>query len=268
MDNMQIIKYRWENFQPSLIVNNGSIGKMPLLGQEIKFSVGKKKCIGSYIKGTYKKCPNDTEITSGYYCNGCRLGDDFFLCVQCDGSDCANQKRRSECEGEKYFIYLAAFDSLVKVGISLDRRIKERLVEQGADFGAKVGTVQDGKLVRVIEQKIKRELNIPDRILGDQKYDRLFCDPNRSARELYKIIVRLRVNFGQYLVYPEIYDMRKYYMLDHVVSKPRNVTVDNGTQIAGKVVAAKGNIMVLQNDSGFHAVNAHRLIGREIEMQN
>lgn len=265
---MQIVKYKWDNFEPVLIVNNGSMGRMPLFDNSVNFSVGKKTCIGSYVKGTYRKCPNETELAYGNYCNECRLSDDFFLCVQCDGSDCKNQKRRSDCEEEKYFIYLAAFDSLLKVGISLDRRIKERLVEQGADFGAKVATIQDGKTVRMIEQKIKKDLGISDRILGDQKYDRLFCDPNRAARELYKAIVKLRANFSEYLTYPEIFDMRKYYNLQNVITHPKSTSIDTGTQLTGKVVAAKGNIIVLQNDIGFHAINAHRLIGREIEMQN
>ncbi len=264
---MQIIKYRWENFQPMLIVNNGSIGKMRLFDTDINFSVGKKRCIGSYVKGVYQPCPKGAEINYGYYCNECRLNDDFFLCVQCDGSECINNKRRSDCEEEQYFIYLAAFDSLLKVGISLDHRIMERLIEQGADFGAKVAVVKDGKMVRIIEQQIKKDLGIADRILGEEKYHRLFCDPNKAAASLYKAIVRLRSNgLSEYLIYPEIFDMRKYYKLQNVAIKPRHTEIQETVKLSGKVVAAKGNILVLQNDSEFFAVNAHRLIGREIEI--
>ena len=263
---MQIIKYRWENFQPMLVVNNGSIGKIRLFDADLKFSVGAKRCIGSFVKGVYQPCPSNTEIRSGYYCDGCRLSDDFFLCVQCDGSECINRKRRSKCEEENYFIYLAAFDSLLKVGISLDRRITERLVEQGAEFGAKVASVKVGKTVRVVEQRIKMELRIADRILGEEKYARLFCDPNKAAIQLYKTIVRLRSLIPEYMIYPEIFDMRGYYKLQHVITKPRHTEVAEGMKLDGKVVAAKGNIIILENDSGFAAINAHRLIGRDVEM--
>lgn len=250
-----------------LIVNNGSTGKMPLFDAELNMAIGKKRCIGSFVKGSYQQCPHNREIAYGYYCNECRLNDDFFLCVQCDGSDCKNQKRRGECEEEQYFIYLAAFDSLLKVGISLDRRIMERLVEQGADFGAKVAVVKDGQMVRIIEQKIKKELNVPDRVLGEEKFDRLFCDPNKAAIELYKAIVKLRAVIPEYMIYPEIFDMRKYYNLNHVVTHPKSTNIDEGMKLAGKVIAAKGNIVVLQDDNGFSAINAHRLIGREIELK-
>jgi len=267
VNNVQIIKYRWENFQPVLIVNNGRIGKIRLFDTDVRFSVGKKHCIGSFVKGKHQECPNSAEISYGNYCDECRLRDDFFLCVQCDGSECINKKRRSDCEEERYFIYLAAFDSLLKVGISLDRRIMLRLVEQGADFGAKVAAVKDGKAVRLVEQKIKKDLGIADRILGEEKYKRLFCDPNKAATELYKAIVKLRRSFTQHLIYPEIFDMRKYYKLQHVVMQPRSISIGDGTKINGKVVAAKGNIIILQDDTGFSAINAHRLIGREVEMQ-
>ena len=264
--SMQIIKYRWEKFRPMLIVNNGSTGKMPLFDAELNMAIGKKRCIGSFVKGNYQQCPHNREITYGNYCNECRLNDDFFLCVQCDGSDCKNQKRRGECEEEQYFIYLAAFDSLLKVGISLDRRIMERLVEQGADFGAKVAVVKDGKTVRQIEQKIKQDLNLPDRVLGEEKYERLFCNPNNAAVAIYKTILRLRALIPEYTIYPEIFDMRKYYKLQNVAIKPRHTEISDGMQLNGKVIAAKGNIVVLQDDKGFQAINAHRLIGREIEM--
>ena len=264
---MQIIKYKWENFHPVLIVNNGNIGKIRLFETNINFSIGKKRCIGSFVKGSYKECPKNTEIKFGYHCNECRLGDDFFLCVQCDGSECINKKRRQDCEEEQYFIYLAAFDSLLKVGISLDRRIIERLVEQGADFGAKIAVVKDGKTARLIEQKIKNDLDVADRIFGEDKYKRLFCDPNRAAAALYKAIVKIRdSDVSQYLIYPEIFDMRKHYKLQNVTIHPDSMDIDSGTKINGKAIAAKGNIVIFQNDTGPFAINAHRLIGREIEV--
>mgnify|MGYP001616566512 FL=1 len=103
-------------------------------------------------------------------------------------------------------------------------------------------------------------------MLGEEKYERLFCNPNNAAVAIYKTILRLRALIPEYTIYPEIFDMRKYYKLQNVAIKPRYTEISDGMQLNGKVIAAKGNIVVLQDDKGFQAINAHRLIGREIEM--
>lgn len=213
------------------------------------------------------KCPNNAQTEKGYYCNDCRLRDDFFLCVQCDGSECINKKRREECKKENYYLYLAAFDSLVKVGISMEFRVMERFVEQGADMAAKAGVVTDGKLARSLEQDVKRSLGIADRVTGDRKHDLIFGSPNRAAASLFDAISRLKETaFAPYMIYPEIHDLRKHYRLSTVHSRPEKFVVKEGSALSGRVVAAKGNIIVIEN-SGFFSVNAHDLIGREMELE-
>ena len=262
---MQAIKYKWENWEPFLVLNNGSgVEKMRLLDAKIDVKIGEKSCIGHFSRGKHIKCGNSVKIDRGYYCNECRLRDDFFLCATCDGTSCVNMRRRDDCREEKYFIYLAAFDSLIKVGISMEFRILERLVEQGADMAAKVGIVKDGKLARLVENDIVKSLGIVDRVFGDRKHDLLFGSPNNAAINLFNCINRLRnSSFTPYMIYPEIYDFRKYYHLNRVYKQPKKFSVENEAEISGTVVAAKGNLIVVENGD-YHTVNAHELIGREL----
>lgn len=143
----------------------------------------------------------------------------------------------------------------------------ERLVEQGADFGAKIARVKDGKTVREVEQQIKKEINIADRITGRQKHTALFCNPNTAMTNILRAVTALRSNgFARHMISPEIYDMREYYKLQNVFSAPEEMQLAEGTRIEGHAVAAKGNVIVLQNRSKFLSINAHDLIGREVVM--
>jgi len=263
---VQIIKYSWDSRKPVIsVMDDGKKRKIPLLGENISFDLGEKKCIGHFKKGKLVPCPNKKTINYGRHCNRCSMEDDFFLCMRCTGEECINEKQRNSCKENKYFIYIALFNSLSKVGISFDRRIMERLIEQGADFGAKIALIQDGKLVREIEQKISKELKIRDRVQGIQKHKNLFCNPNNSIKQLVSIISSLRSNgFSKYLIHPEIYDLREFYHLDNVHKEPEYKEVETGMRLEGNVVAAKGNIIILQKNNEFYTINAHRLIGREI----
>lgn len=262
---MQVIKYKWENWKPVLVCkDNGGFSRISLMGSDISLELGKKKCIGFFKEGTHFDCPNMTEISYGWHCNSCRIEDSFFTCIQCDGSSCLNEDRRNECMKEKYYVYLVAFGTMLKVGVSHERRLLERWVEQGADFGARVVEVTDGKSVRVMEQKIKNHLGITDRLSGKEKQKMIFCDPNVAASNILGAIKKLKGSFS--ISRLEIYDMRKHYNLQNVITSPQKVDLSEGMKISGKVVAAKGNILILSSDYDFFSINAHDMIGREISI--
>lgn len=260
---MHIIKYKWDKFEPFLVVNPG-MEKIRLFNSALDVIIGEKRCTGSFIGTRHVECSQKLDF--GSQCNSCVLKDRFALCFRCTGDECINEKRRSDCKGEQYFIYLAAFHSILKVGISIEMRFLERLVEQGADFGAIVGRVKDGLVVRKIEQRIASTLGITDRVRGEEKARMLFCNPNIAIENITAAIKNLRTKFSEHLISPQIFDLRSYYMLHKVPVNPRKLPICEKTELKGNVVAAKGNIIVLEND-GFSAFNAHELLGREIEVQ-
>ena len=264
---MQVVKYKWQNFKPLFVAKDGAeTKKIGLLGNDIRFRVGKKTCMGYTKDGKSRPCRSSRE-TEGTMCDECRLEDDYYFCIRCDGLSCINQKKREECSANHYYIYLAAFGPLLKVGISHEFRVMERLVEQGADFGAKIARVRDGKTVRAMEQQIKKEINIADRVTGDQKQTALFCDPNISVKSIFHAISLLRGNgFGKHITSPEIYDLRVHYRLENVLAQPEQIEITEGVEINGSAVSAKGNVVIINNRGSFFSFNAHRLLGREIIM--
>lgn len=262
---VQVIKYKWEKFEPFLVVNPG-LEKIRLFNSEIHATLGERRCTGFFLGSRHVECSEKRKLEFGSQCNSCILKDKFSLCIRCTGDKCINEKRRDDCTKEKYVIYLAAFNSILKVGISLEVRLLERLVEQGADFGAIVGRVTDGLTVRRIEQEISATLGITDRVRGDQKKRMLFCNPNIAMTNINQAIEKLKDKFSQYVIQPQIFDLRKYYRLHNVFFDPQELSILEDTKLKGSIVAAKGNILVIEN-GGFSVFNAHEMLGREIEIQ-
>lgn len=269
---MHIVGYKWktngeknifhDSWEPHLIVKGDEIERIPVFGRDLSIKLGGRFCIGHFSGGKHIKCPSQEKTTHGWYCDFCRKADDFFSCIQCNG-ECLNHRQREGCRASTYFIYLAVFDSLLKVGISQEHRIFERLIEQGADFAAKVAFIKDGMVVRKIEQDIKKSLRCVDRIRGNEKHSRLFSDPNIAVLTITKSLATLKERFDMNVL--EIYDLRKFYRLENVARRPRMITVRDDLDIRGKVIAAKGNILVIKNGF-YYSLNAHDLIGREAEI--
>lgn len=263
---MQVIRFAWKNFTPSISMDDGT--RVEIMGKQMTMRVGAKRCIGYARNGAHQPCPHNALASNGYYCNYCRVSDDFFLCVKCNGSECINRKQRAGCEKAQYFVYLASFSGLIKVGISQQHRFLERLVEQGADFAAKICQVKDGKEVRLVENRIREELSIVDSVTGKEKNALLFADPNAAISSMLAAVRSVRSNgFAQHLIDTEIYDLRHYYGLDGVAIKPQYKELHDGMQLSGRVAAVKGNLIIMEfaeSANSFSAINAHSLVGRDV----
>lgn len=259
---MIISAFKWKNWEPHLVMEDGNEEiEMPIMNQDVKFTIGRKFCIGYSRNGKGFGCPDSREIESGRQCSICKSLDEAMPCVQCMGM-CTNAKMRKKCMESVYSLYIASFGPLIKVGISHEFRLKQRLVEQGADFGAKIATMQDGRMIRVYEQRIRRFLGITDRVMGKQKHSNLISDPKECIKGINSSIKKLSSShFSNIIREPEIYDMRAYYNL--VSSLPSFESVDAGMKIDGKVVCVKGNMIVVENGSQ-KCIDGHALIGREI----
>ena len=259
---MHITRYSWKDWEPGFVSLDGD--RIELFDENIDFTIGERKCTGYSRNSKVIQCPNNVTVTA-WKCKSCMFHDNFFMCMRCTGDKCLNEKRRDKCKKEKYFVYISIFDSLAKVGISQSFRLRQRLVEQGADFAAKVAFTEDGKTVRELEKKISKHLDITDRVRGTQKQKRLFGDPNISMKVLSSMINKLHNNgFDKHLINPEIYDLREYYRLGSVPVHPEHITMEEGVNISGTVKAVKGNIIILEKNDKFLSFNAHDMIGRMV----
>ena len=209
----QLVGFKWKkndgNWQPLFLFSTND-GEEPerftLWNNRINFKLGSKRCVGYFSGGRHYKCPDSADSGLASTCSECKKRDDWFGCIQCAGFDtsslevnstppaqnniCDNPKQRVGCMKNRYWIYLAAFDGQLKVGISYEQRFFERMIEQGADFGCRLGIVQDGGYARALEQRIARYLGLPDRIHGVAKQAKLFGEPNRSIVEIAKTIAK------------------------------------------------------------------------------
>lgn len=264
---MQIVKFSWDKWEPNIFLfEKGRFKKIPLFYRNLDIKIGERLCTGYWKNNKYFPCPEKRQVKNEIKCYECQQNDEFFRCIKCSGN-CINENQRENCIKSTYNVYLAVFDSLLKVGISVNFRLLQRLVEQGADFGVKLIELKDGLVVRRLEQNIKKELNITDRVNGFEKHKNLFSDPNISTKKIIDVYTKITQKFESYLTKPEIYDLRKYYKLNNVFSSPKLSTIGTGSEISGKIVAAKGNILILKNN-GYIAINAHELIGRKIEFKH
>ncbi|MFH1630944.1 MAG: DUF2797 domain-containing protein [Candidatus Aenigmatarchaeota archaeon] len=264
---MQIINYKWrfsDSWKPQfMLTNGGGYEFLNLIGENLSFRLGDKRCVGHFSGGKHIQCLHERFITSGNMCAECQKLDDWFGCIRCSGT-CINPKRRGGCEKNNYYIYLASFDSMLKVGMSFNMRFHNRLIEQGADFGTKIMSLKDGMLARQTEQKISKALDLPDRIYGDMKQDRIFANPNDVSMNISQAIDSLRENNIPIHDEPEIYDFRRHYKLHNILKKPSKLAMKEGVFMDGKIVAAKGNVLVLENNRRYYSFNAHTVVGRDL----
>lgn len=265
---MQILKYQWDNssgnWEPFFsIINENNFGKMKLINENINMILGRKRCVGYFKDGRHVSCPENRFIDNGWNCEECKEKDDYFLCIKCNGSKCINEKQRDGCIKNNYYIYLAAFDSILKVGISFQFRLLNRFIEQGADFAASIAMVKDGMEARKIESLIKERLNITDKVNGIQK--RIFGDPNKSIKNIITSISKLKEidEIRSYMIKPEIYNLSSYYKLPNIDYEPRFINIKDNIEIEGKIVAAKGPLILIEDDELF-SINAHSMIGRDV----
>jgi len=270
---MLITEFRWrriekDNYEPEFIIKNEEKEfTIPLMYNDINFSLGDKFCVGYFKNGRRYPCPQNKIIETGYQCEICKKMDEILPCTSCIGY-CRNILKRSECMKTNYYIYIALFGNLLKVGISKDSRLKQRLIEQGADFGAKIAYIKDGRIARVYEQKIKRFLGIEDRVIGYKKFQNMFFDSSANIKNIQKAFEELKKsNFKEiFLNNIEIYDLRKYYNLFPFNEiKPKMLKIKSGLRISGKISSVKGNVFILKTKSEFFCVNANEIIGRELK---
>jgi len=162
-------------------------------------------------------------------------------CAICTG-EC--ERPLQTCKQE-HAIYLAAFaPETFKVGVTRSWRLETRLREQGADRGAHLRTVDDGRTARRIEADIATEVG--DRVRVPTKIRGLGQEPVESAWQ------DLLDGFDP------VRSMRFEYGLD-LSERPVAETL-----VSGRVRGTKGRVLVLERAGSRYAVDLRNLVGHEL----
>lgn len=242
--SVQIVGYRTgvrPDAEPALVVaSDGSIELEPLSrGRELAYTLGDRRCAGVIDGDGHVRC----DSPSAPYCE---LHDSTWICARCTGS-CL--KAEMDCHHE-HVVYLAAFaPSTFKVGVTGRSDPTVRLREQGADRGAIVRRVANGRIAREIEAEIAATTPIPDAVRVPTKIEGMGRPVDGDAWRT------LLEGF-------EVESVREFEYGFDLESAPIPETLATGT-----VLGTKGRVLVLERAGGRFAVDMRSLIGYEIETE-
>jgi hypothetical protein len=245
-DGVQIVGYETERppdetedetgRDPALLVaTDATVDRVPLTpGSDLSYVLGERHCAGAIAEEGHRPC---SAADAPY----CPRHTDRWPCARCRG-DC--ELPLPSCR-EEHAVYLAAFaPDTFKVGVTRSWRLHTRLREQGADRGAHVHTVADGRIARQLEAEYAAE--IPDRVRVKTKVAGLGRPVDEGAWD------RLRSEFD--VVETFAFD----YGLD-LDGPPVSETVASGT-----VRGVKGRVLLLDVSGTTYGVNLRDLVGHEV----
>ncbi len=220
-----------------LLSRNGSIIRESLSsGRELAYTLGDRWCAGVIDGAEHIPC----ERPSAPYCE---LHDSTWICARCTGT-CL--KAEMDCYQE-HAVYLAAFaPATFKVGVTGRSDPTVRLREQGADRGAVLQRVENGRIAREIEAEIARTTPIPDSVRVPMKVEGMGRTVDEGAWN------RLLSTFDL----EQTYEFSYGFELD---SAPIAETLASGT-----IRGTKGRVLVLERNGDVFAVDLRSLIGYEL----
>ena len=160
-----ILSFYWDDFRPSLTaydLREREIVEMDLTKLDWRVT-GRRICTGMFSDAGYRPCPAQRPVSRFSQCSKCSFIPDLE-CIfdpKCSGDYC-----ETEFCSRDHAIYLAFFGSMVKVGMTGAHRIRERLIEQGADAFAVLAQADNRWAARGLEKKIAGELGLKQAIMG------------------------------------------------------------------------------------------------------
>lgn len=218
-----------------LVADEGTLTRIELgSGTDLEYTLETRHCAGTISDGDHVPCSN----RGAPYCPA---HDDDWPCASCRGQcDLPIEACR-----EEHAIYLAAFaPSTFKVGVTRLERLPTRLREQGADRGAHLQAVSNGRLARRIETELAE--GVPDRVPVDAKVAGLHRPVDRRAWEALL----------------DHYDLIRTFEFDYALALTEQPVRE--TLLTGTVVGTQGRLLVLDRTGGRYAVDLRDLVGFDV----
>lgn len=256
---VHVIDFHWENFIPKMYCYSDKIEEFSLCNLDLKIS-REMRCVGKFKNGNYIPCPNKEKVSEYIQCSNCAelfIGE--LSCIfepKCNGERCIPKF----CQNP-HAVYLAFFNELPKVGMTYAKRIRERVIEQGADAFSIIKIVGNRKEARDLEKKISKVLRIPQSQNNENILRRLCFNVNKKGIEYkFKILKKgLTKKF-------EIEKMNLIFLEDYPISQPLRskprLRKTEGLH-KGKVIGIKGKFLIY-DANGLNALKLPEVPGRYI----
>jgi hypothetical protein len=210
-------------------------------GVELSWTLGDRHCAGALSFGD----PVDHVVCDAPEAPYCPAHASTWVCARCTGT-CL--KDEMDCYDD-HAVYLAAFaPDAFKVGVTKVQRLDTRLREQGADRGAHLTTVSNGRIARELEAEIAATADFSDFVRADTKRAGLGSHVDDDAWEA--VLDGFDVGDG------ERYEFD--YGLD-LTERPVAETIATGT-----VRGTKGRLLILDHAGSTYAVDLRDLVGYEL----
>lgn len=259
-----VLGYGWYEFSPRLeCLDIRTDRLLPDMGLEpVDLVVGRvRKCVGRFEGDAHIKCPDDASVTRFVQCASC-AGESFIPhqeCIfepRCDGELCDVEFCRRE-----HVLYLAFYGDHAKIGMSSTRRVGRRLVEQGADAFAVIGSYPTRRRAREAEKEISTKLRIPQSYRQAQLLKDLVNPVDAGAIEAH--LTRLREPLSRrFGLEPEEVSWLDSYPIDLPLEAPPKLVETSGFH-RGERVGIKGRWLIFESN-GLKALDMSDLPSRFI----
>jgi hypothetical protein len=203
-------------------------------GSDLSYRLDDRHCAGVVTDDGHRACDADAAPH-------CPDHTSTWVCAKCTGT-CL--KDEMDCYDD-HAVYLAAFaPDTFKVGVTKAWRLETRLREQGADRGAHLRTVANGRIAREIEAGLAAE--IPDRVRVPTKRAGL----GRS------------VDDAAWAARLDDFDPVETFSFDYSLDLSARPVAE--TVATGRVRGTKGRLLVLDHAGSTYAVDLRDLVGYEV----
>jgi hypothetical protein len=213
----------------------GAVTAVPLdPGTDLSYVLGDRRCAGAAHADGHEPCG----APETPYCPRHRS---TWVCARCTGT-CL--KDEMDCFDD-HAVYLAAFaPDAFKVGVTKRRRLRTRLREQGADRGAHLRTVENGRVAREVEAGIAE--TVGDGVRVSTKVDGLGSAVDEAA----------------WRALCDAHGAAETWTVDHGLDLDERPVPE--TLAGGRVRGTKGRVLVLARGGTTYAVDLRDLVGHEV----
>lgn len=251
---LHALDFSWEGFEPTLTVfdsKDNEVSEFDL--GDIDFLTSRKRiCIGYFDDEKYVPCPKNAPVEKYAQCPDC-CAESFLPyqdCVfepRCDGEICDLDFCRRE-----HVLYVAFYDTRMKIGMSSTRRVERRLIEQGADAFTIIGKLPTRKKAREAEKNISARLGIPQALRQDTLLRNFVRKVDAAGIEgRYE---GLKMTLGQmYQMHPEQLRWLSGYPIELPLPTAPKLQESWGKH-KGRLVGVKGKWLIFEFD-GLKALN-------------
>ncbi len=249
---MQHLLNFYSHGKPVLVLReHGEVRELEMRGRVALELSSEKRCIGYRTPEGFEECASNS-------------GENVKQCGLCSWKDIArvytvgdfsvHPEMRGKCESEEYVIYLAGFaEHIIKVGLTRRERLLERWLEQGADFGAELASVQGPYEAYPLEAKLQEKFGFVNAVRASTKIAYLEFDREHARKNFKAALEKVRASD----LVPETgkaIDLSSHY--------PKADGAQETKEISGKVIGAKGSLLFMENENRIVFTNMKKSLGK------